>query len=88
MDELKTLLLNIQGQVGNVFMLHEIKDNDGPYGVVEIQDKMYKVWGIKDNLLWIENYPIDNASDMEMQAGYLGTPDDIASMLLIKTQQN
>ncbi len=86
MDKLKIELLDIQDKTGNNMVLHEVKEQEDnkPYGVVEIGTKMYKVWSISEDLLWIEDYVINNTSEMEMMPGYLGTKEEIISLLTTK----
>jgi hypothetical protein len=54
----------------------------GPYATVKINGKTYKIWTQEDNLLWIENYKFDNTSDEKNTAGLIGTPDEIAEIIL------
>lgn len=65
--------------------LSEIRGFDkyqGCYANVTILDKRYKIWfGEHENLLWIENFVVDNTSDAENSAGYLGTVESIAKVI-------
>jgi hypothetical protein len=54
----------------------------GPYAIVEIQGKNYKIWTMEaEGQLWIEDYPIDNTSGEGKRAGFQGTAFDIIEML-------
>lgn len=57
----------------------------GPYAWItinngKIQDK-FKVWTMEDIELWIEDFPIDNTSDDNNNAGFRGLPIDIADVI-------
>lgn len=53
----------------------------GPYAIVDIQGKKYKIWTMEDEQLWIENYPVDNTSGEGKNAGFQGNAFDIIEML-------
>lgn len=53
----------------------------GPYGLVKINGKNYKIWTTDDDLLWIEDYPVDNTSSEGESTGFKGNVDDIINLI-------
>jgi len=67
-----------------IFDIIDIKGFDlyqGAYATVNIFDKNYEIWNTEDNTLWIEDFPIDNTSSDEMNAGFNGYEFNIVNML-------
>lgn len=61
--------------------VHGFDVYQGPYAMVSIDGKSYKVWTIEGDL-WIEGYKKnDNTSGSGNAAGFQGRPDEIADML-------
>ncbi len=58
----------------------------GPYALVKILDKEYKIWTSTEDLLWIEDFPIDNTSKEGLNPGFLGTPQEIIDKLYVGFQ--
>jgi hypothetical protein len=61
-----------QGKVKLVKMSEKAEEYSGSYADIKINNKPYKIWGVDGNLgpeLWIEDYPIDNTSDMQSEDG-------------------
>lgn len=87
MDKFKTDILQIQKNTNNNLLLHDIKmDNDKVYGYIDINNKMYKIFNIKDDLYFIKDYTIDNASELNMDPGFLGNIEEITNILKTTTQ--
>jgi hypothetical protein len=66
------------------FSIIDVKGFDkyrGPYGLVKINGKNYKIWTTDDDLLWIEDYPVDNTSSEGESAGFKGNVDDIINLI-------
>lgn len=77
-------MLNNMLLPGIPFAIKSIEGFDkyiGPYAIVEIAGKKYKVWTTEENKLWIENFPIDNTSKKGQKAGFEGNPMQIASTI-------
>ena len=54
----------------------------GPYAIVKIGDGNHKIWTAENYpYLWIEDFPIDNTSDKDNNAGFMGTSENIIDML-------
>lgn len=67
-----------------IFIIKDIRGFDmyqGPYAMVKIFDRTYKVWITDADDLWIDDFPIDNCSDEGKKPGYEGMIYDIADML-------
>lgn len=67
----------------SIFKIIDIRGYDtyqGPYAIVSIFNKKYKIWLIENEKLWIENFPINN-SDPENKPGYDGYTEDISTLL-------
>ena len=80
-DEVK----KIENEV-HFFEVIDVKGFDkyqGPYAVVGILGKGYYIWTTEDNLLWIEDFPIDNTSGHETSKGFSGTAKEIIDMLYL-----
>lgn len=62
----------------------EIKDIEGfdmyqgPYALVEIKGRTYKIWYSEGYKLWIDNFPVDNTSGEGKRPGLKGFPQEIA----------
>ncbi len=72
----------------NVFIINDIRGFDmyqGPYAIVTIFGKKYKICEIIDDdpfpYLWIENFPIDNTSQDDKLPGFLGSEYEISKLL-------
>lgn len=66
------------------FELIEVKGFDnyqGPYARVIINGKNYNIWTVGQDLLWIENFSVDNTSGDDKNPGFEGTVGDIIDML-------
>jgi len=77
-------LVNIADQIPDRFKIIDILLFDkyqGTYAFVSINDKMYKIWIIEDDKLWIEDYPIDNTSEQGNQPGFEGTWEEITDVI-------
>lgn len=53
----------------------------GPYAAIEINGDEYKVWTVKGDELWVENFPIDNTSGDGQKPGFLGNSAEVASAI-------
>ena len=82
MDKFKNDILQIQKNTNNNLLLHDIKmDNDKVYGYIDIKNKMYQIFNIKDNVYFIKGYDVDNASELNMDPGFLGNIEEITNIL-------
>ncbi len=87
-NSLKSEIQKIESETNGKVKLLDVRGFDkyqGPYAITEINGRKYKIWTVGDeysgDLLWIENYPVDNTSDEGMNAGFMGTTDVIIDML-------
>ena len=87
-DALKSEVQKIESETDGKLKLVEVRGFDkyqGPYAIVDIEGRKYKIWTVggeyDSDLLWIENYPIDNTSSEDMNAGFMGTTKTIINML-------
>jgi len=98
-EALKSEVQKIESETNGKVKLLDVRGFDkyqGPYAITEINGRRYKIWtssgfsfdGDNNNLLWIENYPIDNTSSEDMNAGFMGTSEAIVDMLNNDTKQN
>ncbi len=53
----------------------------GPYAIVQIKGKQYKIWADEGGKYWIDNFIIDNTSEEGLMPGFLGTIDKIIDTL-------
>lgn len=87
MDALKSDVKTIEQKTDGKLQLIDVKGFDkyqGPYAIVKINGRDYKIWTIGEggeNLLWIEDYPVDNTSSEDMNAGFMGNVNTIIDML-------
>ena len=88
MDALKSEIQKIESETNGKVELLDIRGFDkyqGPYAIVNINGRRYKIWTVgseySNDMLWIENYPVDNTSSENMNAGFMGTSDAIVDML-------
>lgn len=88
MKGLKSEIQKIESETKGKLKLLDVKGFDkyqGPYAVVEINGRKYKIWtvgsGFDNDLLWIENYPVDNTSEEGANPGFMGTTEIIIDML-------
>ncbi len=91
-EALRSEVGRIEAETNGKLKLLDVRGFDkyqGPYAIVEIEGRRYKIWttggfsfdGDGNNLLWIENYPVDNTSSEDMNAGFMGTTEAIIDML-------
>jgi hypothetical protein len=84
-ESLRNELDEISVETHGKLKIIDIKGFDkyqGPYAIVNIQGKNYKVWTMEEQgQLWIENYPVDNTSGEGKNAGFQGDATDIIQML-------
>jgi len=94
MEMLKSEVQRIQNATDGKLELIDVKGFDkyqGPYAIVNIQDSKYKIWtigGDENNLLWIDDFIVDNTSKEGMRPGYMGTIDEIIEMLNNKLNED
>jgi len=88
MEALKSEVQKIESETGGKLKLIDVRGFDkyqGPYAIVDINGRKFKIWTVgqegEPDLLWIENYPIDNTSQEGANAGFMGTSGIIADML-------
>jgi len=68
----------------NVFKIIDIRVFDlyqGPYAIVKIFDKNYKISIIDNTVLWIDNFPVDNTSSYNTNPGFQGRKLSISKLL-------
>ena len=53
----------------------------GPYAIVKINGKPYKVWTQEEDEFWIEDYPVDNTSKRGLRKGFQGDLDELAGVI-------
>lgn len=53
----------------------------GPYAIIEINNKRYKMWVDEGEKYWIADFIIDNTSEDGLMPGFMGTIDQIIDML-------
>jgi hypothetical protein len=87
-DALESEVQKIESETAGKLKLIDVRGFDkyqGPYAVVNINGRNYKIWtigsGHEPDLLWIENYPVDNTSEEGANAGFMGTSESISNML-------
>lgn len=93
MEALKSEVQKIESETGGKLKLKDVRGFDkyqGPYAIVDIEGRIYRIWTVGseygNDMLWIENYPVDNTSQMGANAGFMGTTGAIVDML--KTNEN
>lgn len=83
-DELRKELTTVVQKTNGKLKLLDVRGFDkyqGPYAIVEIDGRRYKVWTTDEKRLWIEDYPVDNTSSSTTKAGFEGNISDIIQML-------
>lgn len=89
-DALKGMLNTIERVTHGKLRLIDVRGFDkyqGPYGIVEIEGKKYKVWAIEGGMLFIENYPISNSQEGQNK-GFEGTAQDVVDLVSDKYDPN
>lgn len=85
MEELRSVINTIATETGGKLQLIDIKGFDkyqGPYAVVRIDGKQYKVWTMEEyGNLWIEGFPYDNTSGEGTKGGFQGNIEDIVNII-------
>ena len=85
MEELRNVVTLIATETGGKLKLINIKGFDkyqGPYAIVEIDDKKYNIWTLENyGDLWIEDFPYDNTSGKGNRAGFQGTIPEIINVI-------
>ena len=67
-----------------IFEIIDIKGFDmyqGPYAIVKIFDKNYRILIIDNTVLWIDNFPVDNTSSYDTNPGFQGRALSISKLL-------
>jgi len=83
----KVLLIKQNLNDDKIFIINDIRGFDiyqGPYANLKIFDKNYKMWiasDISDDMLWIEDFPVDNTSQNGQNPGFMGYITEIANLL-------
>jgi hypothetical protein len=80
-DILNNIIINLNDP--ETFEIVDIRSYDldiGPYAIVKIFGKIYKIWNIQEQDLWIDNFPINN-SEPDENPGLKGYWSDISDIL-------
>lgn len=89
-DALKGILNTIERVTHGKLRLIDVRGFDkyqGPYGIVEIEGKKYKIWAIEGGMLFIENYPISNSQEGQNK-GFEGSAQDVVDLVSDKYDPN
>jgi len=86
MQMIRSLKINLEMVRDNLnpgltMEIGEIKGFDkyqGPYADIKINGEPFTAWLIDGDMLWIEDFPIDNTSGEGKRAGFEGFPHDVA----------
>jgi hypothetical protein len=82
---LERLLTEVINDLNNnkIFEIINIKGYDtyiGPYAIVRIFGRNYKIWNNTEDQLWIQDFPISNAEEDE-SPGFRGETYEISELL-------
>ncbi len=83
-NALKNDIEKIQNGTNGKLQLIDVKGFDkyqGPYAIVKFGGRQYKIWTVENDLLWIEDFPVDNTSREGMNPGFMGSVENIINML-------
>jgi hypothetical protein len=85
MESLQNTVNTIATETGGKLKLIDVRGFDkyqGPYAIVNIEGKRYKIWTMEDQgVLWIEDFPYDNTSGEGTKAGFEGTVPEIVNVI-------
>jgi len=90
-ESLKNDVIEISNKTEGKLKLFDVRGFDkyqGPYAIVEINNKNYNIWTQENDMLWIEDFPIDNTSNVGHRSGFIGSKIDIIEMINNQYSQN
>jgi len=82
-ETLSDLILLLNDDYIKILDIKGYDISTGPYANVSILGNFYKIWisNERDSDLYIENFPIDNCSEIDLIPGYIGSIKEIAHII-------